>query len=118
MEYENTTVEILGSTWKIVYRDEDQAFEDCKGYNTFPTKTIVIRKPYEPEEPLDYSIEEQEIEIKNTLRHELLHAFLSESGLDSSSSKSKCWALNEEMIDWFAIQSPKIFSVYRELKLI
>lgn len=117
-EYENTTVDILGSTWKIIFKDDDPAFEECKGYNTFATRTIVIEKPYKPEKPLDYSIEEQEIAIKSTIRHEILHAFLSESGLDDSSLKCKNWAVNEEMVDWFAIQSPKIFKVYKELKLI
>ena len=26
----------------------------------------------------------------------------------------KAWAQNEEMVDWFAIQSPKIFRAFRE----
>ena len=56
---------------------------------------------------------------KLTLRHEILHAFLFESGLDAGSIATYGpWANNEEMVDWFAIQSPKIFKVYSELGLV
>ena len=48
-----------------------------------------------------------------------MHAFLNESGLsDSSNQYGGAWAKNEEMVDWFAIQSPKIFKVYSELGLV
>lgn len=56
---------------------------------------------------------------KSVLRHEITHAFFNESGLMGSSYVSKdAWAENEEMIDWFAIQSPKIFRVFSELGII
>lgn len=51
-----------------------------------------------------------------TLRHEIIHAFLNESGLQYNAAASEqAWAKNEEMVDWIAIQSPKIFKVYQEL---
>lgn len=54
-----------------------------------------------------------------TLRHEITHAFLSESGLaESSACYTAGWAMNEEMVDWFAIQAPKILNVFLELGLI
>ncbi|MGL5549337.1 MAG: hypothetical protein ACRC17_05685 [Culicoidibacterales bacterium] len=46
---------------------------------------------------------------KETVRHEVIHAFLSESGLRDSSTNA--WAVNEEMVDWFAIQWHKIHEV-------
>lgn len=56
---------------------------------------------------------------KKTLRHEIIHAFLNESGLsDSASIPSGAWAKHEEMVDWFAIQTPKIFAVFMQLGLI
>lgn len=48
------------------------------------------------------------------LRHEIIHAFLYESGLWQDSYGSKCWAQNEEMVDWFAIQEPKIHKAFKE----
>ena len=44
--------------------------------------------------------------------------FLKESGLDHSANSVDNWANNEEMIDWFALQLPKIFKVYKELKCL
>lgn len=51
-----------------------------------------------------------------TLRHEVIHAFFNESGLQwNSFAPEKAWAKNEEMVDWFAIQFPKIYTVYQQL---
>ncbi len=61
----------------------------------------------------DMDEKEQEAYRKRTLRYEIMHAFLNESGLsDSSNQYGGAWAKNEEMVDWFAIQSPKIFLRY------
>lgn len=45
------------------------------------------------------------------LRHEIFHAFFSESGLDDYSH-------NEQLVNWLAIQSPKIFNVFQEIGCI
>ena len=47
-----------------------------------------------------------------TIRHELIHAFLNESGLQWNSIGVDQWAKNEEMVDWFAIQMPKILKAF------
>ena len=44
------------------------------------------------------------------LRHEIVHAFLYESGLDVSSE----WARNEEIVDWIALQTPKLQKAFEE----
>lgn len=51
---------------------------------------------------------------KSILRHEIIHAFLYESGLGSSSNRiaDTGWAENEEMVDWFAIQAPKLIAAF------
>lgn len=50
------------------------------------------------------------------LRHEVIHAFLFESGLkDSTCFYEGGWSTNEEMVDWFAIQGPKIVKAWKEL---
>lgn len=54
---------------------------------------------------------ETEKEIKQITRHEIIHAFLNESGL-------KAWSKNEEMVDWLASQLPKIFKVFKELDIL
>lgn len=57
--------------------------------------------------------------MKKDLRHEILHAFLFESGLSSSTyGHVGAWAEHEEMVDWFAIQLPKIFKIFNELDIL
>ena len=47
---------------------------------------------------------------KVVIRHEIIHAFLYESGLDACS-----WATNEEMVDYFALQFPKMLQAFKEV---
>lgn len=50
---------------------------------------------------------------RGILRHEIVHAFLFESGLSWDSWVSQdAWAKNEEMVDWFAIQGEKIYKCW------
>jgi predicted SprT family Zn-dependent metalloprotease len=52
---------------------------------------------------------------KEVMRHEIVHAFLYESGLGYSTHIPNCaWAVNEEMVDWIAIQTPKMAKVFKQ----
>lgn len=42
------------------------------------------------------------------MRHEIVHAYLFESGLTECSGAVNSWAINEEMVDWIASQFPKM----------
>lgn len=54
------------------------------------------------------------ISERNTLRHEIVHAFFAESGLrECSLAFDNGWAMNEEMVDWIALQGEKIYAVWR-----
>lgn len=56
---------------------------------------------------------------RETLRHEIVHAFFNESGLrDSTSQVYTPWSQNEEMVDWFAIQGQKIYKAWMEVGCI
>jgi hypothetical protein len=37
------------------------------------------------------------------------------SGLADNSNGVDAWARNEEMVDWFAMQGPKIYKIWREV---
>lgn len=114
------TVKILGTDYKVISRNykEDPLFEkkSIDGYCDDVAKEIVLCNistypGYEDESP-DYC----KIVERQVLRHEVIHAFLSESGLEHSSLQySGGWAKNEEMVDYFALQMPKIVAVFREL---
>lgn len=120
---ENRKINILGTEYRIETHkvSEDSYLEEkgLAGYCAECSKVIVVADMSE-EKYFPYMDEtEKEAYRKRTLRHEIMHAFLNESGLsDSSNQYGGAWAKNEEMVDWFAIQSPKIFKVYSELGII
>ncbi|MBR5199342.1 MAG: hypothetical protein IKW20_05880 [Bacteroidales bacterium] len=111
-------VKILGSTYKVyvnVPYTKDPSLEGRFGYTSFPSRKIVvadIRTVPGWEDVDDY---EAENTFAQTMRHEVIHAYLLESGLNGSSSPVDCWARNEEMVDWFAIQMPKMINTFNEL---
>lgn len=114
---ENRKINILGTEYRVEFRkeDEDTILKDCNGYCDVTVKLIVVLA--EPNKECDY--EDFSFIQKKTLRHEIVHAFLTESGLfNNTYNVDAGWAKNEEMVDWFAIQSPKIFKVYSELGLL
>ena len=113
-------INVLGTIYTIEYKDiaDDDKLDEMEGYTDLYKKHIVIGK-LEQRSYFAGESEEKLNKVKNKiLRHEIVHAFLFESGLDSNSNKSYAWADNEEMVDWFAIQSPKIFKIYKELDIL
>lgn len=113
---ESRTINVLGADIRVVFREEKQdlKLEELGGYYDATENLIVVKIP----EKDTMSCANLENHQKKVLRHEIIHAFLHESGLDWSAAPTDCWATNEEMVDWFAIQSPKIFKVFREQKLV
>ena len=106
-------VNILGTEYTILHRkeSEDAKLEGNDGYCDSSTKTIVILD-WEDDVMNKGNMKTFE---KQVLRHEITHAFLSESGLEASAGKPNVsWAQNEEMVDWFGLQSPKIFKAFEE----
>lgn len=104
------TVDILGARWSIRERSEgeDKRLEGCDGYCDWTTRTIAV------ERELHGTLGDMEAYIRKVLRHEIVHAFLLESGLHEGSHCAEVWAGNEEMVDWFARQGQKIYRAWRE----
>lgn len=105
---------ILGSEWKIFFADstEDRLLLDRDGYTDSTIKSIVIGEMSPDCEIADF----HELQ-KNVMRHEIIHAFFAESGL-SVNVENKGLGVPETYVDWFAIQSPKIYKVFRQLNLL
>lgn len=112
------TVDILGSKWTIKYVDDDPAFEQANGYTNDAAREITIENVKISDDPLLYDMQSQYINQKRVLRHELIHAYLYESGLGDSSNNCDAWAVNEEMVDWFARNIPKMIVTFKELKCL
>ena len=111
---------ILGTEYTIVLKkyNEDASFQalGISGYSDDCTKQLVICEMSTHPEYVQENPAVTEYVQKETIRHEIVHAFLSESGLsDSSNPTSMGWAKNEEMVDWFALQGPKIYKVWQEV---
>lgn len=53
--------------------------------------------------------------MKKQLRHEIIHAFLAESGLQANFEHYKQFGHEETIVDWFAIQFPKIMKTFEEI---
>jgi len=107
-------VNVLGTEYETYRRNaaEDKKLETRDGYMDSSTKEIVISNL----ESDDDSKRDLESYIKSVLRHEIIHAFLYESGLDvCSKNEYDSWAVNEEMVDWIAIQFPKILKAFQEV---
>lgn len=116
-------VDVLGTTYSIEKKSkEEDSYLERNGYVGYcdeMTKKIIILdlskdKDYEGES--EYYKSKLETE---SLRHEIIHVFLNESGLSHSSLDYRgAWAKNEEMVDWVAIQFPKIFRAFQEVGCI
>lgn len=101
-------VSVLGTDYEVVMRPEsenDPKLGDASGYCEPHSKKLVI-KDFVPDEQ---TVENPDDFKKKVLRHELTHAFLHESGIRSCS-----WGDNEDIVDWIALQGPKIYKAWQE----
>lgn len=97
-------VNILGTDYEVrlVADTEDPKLKDVyiDGYCDCTTKVIAVQ--VNQEENSD-TLEDLNVYRQKVLRHEIVHAFLNESGLRENS-----WACNEEIVDWIAMQFDKM----------
>ena len=113
------SVNVLGTTYtiEVLAYSDDPAFmkSNIDGYCEQGTHRIVIGDLHTWPGWEDESDEFIEAAMKHTLRHECIHAGYNESGLqDSSAVYNGPFAKNEEMIDWWAIQGPKVYKMWEE----
>ena len=107
---ERKEVSILGTTYFVDVKDkeEDELLKNNRdGYCDTSTKYIVVEN-MKPEEGTKRNLKAYQ---ESVLRHELVHAFFYESGLDNYSS-------DEQLVDYLAIQIPKIYKAMKEIDCI
>ena len=114
---------ILGTdyTIKVVDYENEIYFKEngCDGYCDDAEKVICICNLETHPEYKNESAHTCEFEEKSTLRHEIIHAYLNEAGLNASALPSpSAWSKNEEMVDFFAIQLPKIAETCQSLNCL
>ena len=105
-------INVLGTEYEIKENcnvEDYKALEDKDGYTDSSIKQIVIadfKKDYN-------SIEDLDFHTRKVKRHEIIHAMLYESGLDCNTD----WATNEEIVDWIAMQYPKLKAIFEKLDI-
>lgn len=109
------SVNILGTEYEILRQtvNENPKLETQCGYCDFSVKKIVV-DTFEKEKQDVNAQDNIDVLINKIMRHEIIHAFLGESGLRSNSD----WAENEEMVDWIAIQFPKMLKAFESLNIL
>lgn len=103
-------VDILGTEYEIVFAELKDA--DIDGDCDSTVHKIRIRT-----DNANNVFDMEELQ-KTTLRHEIIHAFLFESGLGFSWQHSVDFGHDETTIDWFARQFPKILKVFQKLEIL
>lgn len=99
-------INILGVDYTLDERTEQT---DCRliekdGYCDHTSKECIVEKM---EREDNNTLKNLAIYKQSVKRHEIIHAFLHESGLDSC-----CGWATEEMVDWLAMQFPKLLKVF------
>lgn len=113
------TLNILGTPYEIIVKkyDEEEAFDrrSIAGYCDAYAKEIVICDMH-TYKGWDKESERTIIAAqKQTIRHEIVHAFFNESGLqENSNAFDGAWARNEELVDWISVQGEKIYKAWQE----
>lgn len=107
-------LEIMGSEWTVEYRkpSEDKYLAENDGYCDHSVKLIVVVSEREGSELNEFKAYQ-----KRCLRHEIIHAFMYESGL-AHDWEHRSYGQEETVVDWIAIQFPKIYKVFKEAKAI
>lgn len=107
-------INILGTEYTMTIKEPgtDKKLENCDGYCDWTTKTISVLNP----KPDENSVADMEVYKKKVMRHEITHAFLLESGLAQCTNQSADGggAYDEQVVDWFAMQGPKIYAAWKE----
>lgn len=103
------SVNILGAEYRILI-DEEMHRTERDGAKRRYLHEISLRPKSDmlDSEATDY---ERALRFNEVGRHEILHAFFDESGLEGYSE-------DEQLINWLAVQSPKIFKIFAELDLL
>jgi hypothetical protein len=112
-------INILGTEYLIVIEpvSVNKKLEECNGYCDQSIKEIHL-KDFVEESKDTMALANMELHRKKVIRHEIIHAFLIESGLDINSDSSDAWANNEEMVDWIALQFPKMLKAFQDADCI
>lgn len=106
-------IKVLGTRYAVyvgVSPEQDKFLETCDGYCDKTAKRIVVIDKPENNEFADW-----DVYSKQCVRHEIIHAFMHESGLDGNCKFDVAGQEHpEHLVSWIAIQFPKILTAFQE----
>jgi len=108
-------INILGTEYSIQTKNEreDPKLKEADGYCDTSTKEIIIRNLAEEKDDPNSLADLDEYKRK-VIRHEIIHAMFYESGLSGSSGYQN----DETLVDWIAIQIPKLAPILKECEKV
>ena len=107
----DTTVMILGAVWTVrsATETEEPRLDGVNGFTDWTTRTIYLEKNTQG------NLGSIEIYMNQVIKHEVVHAFMFESGLGDA-FEHKDYGQEETIVDWFAFQMGKIANVVMEIQ--
>lgn len=102
-------IDILGTEYTITIAStaNDPYLKKCDGYCDKTSKRIVVT-----DKGNDNELDNFEAYQKKCIRHEIIHAFLFESGLHEN-WKHDNFGHDETYVDWIAAQFPKLIRAFK-----
>ncbi len=102
-------IDVLGTKYTVIITtaQKDSFLKQADGYCDKTSKKIVVKDRDD-----DCELEIFEVYKKTCLRHEIIHAFLFESGLHQNFHHDE-WGHEETMVDWIATQFPKMVAAFK-----
>lgn len=100
-------VSILGTEYTIKHQtpEENPKLINANGICEFWSKEIIV----DTKEPSAETFNNLDAFNRKVLRHEIIHAFFGESGLDE-------YMRDEELVNWIAMQFDKIAEVFKKVE--
>jgi len=102
-------VNVLGTTYTVKNDSEvnDPKLKECDGYCDDTMKLCVVAD-FVPDTMSKGNLKEYQ---KKVIRHEIIHAFLFESGMAEMSA-------DETFVDWIVVQFPKLHQAFQEAECL
>lgn len=101
-------INVLGTVYHVgvVPSSQDPRLKECDGFCDKTSKLILVEDCSS-----DCDLDCPEVYVNKVIRHELVHAFLFESGL------AECWehkkaGQEETTVDWIACMFPKLVQAF------
>lgn len=111
MNKDSVKINILGQEYDLLTLSEKEfpklKIADADGLAELYDKKLIINK--DASVPSEESYDNLEAYTDTVVRHEIIHAYFHESGLTG-------YCRDEQLVDWLALQIPKIMKTIEDVK--